>query len=45
MDEEQIKNLVDSVKNELNTKIDKIINYIDKKEEEENESIQEEIVY
>lgn len=45
MDEEQIKNLVDSVKNELNNKIDKIINYIDKKEEEENESIQEEIVY
>lgn len=45
MDEEQIKNLVDSVKNELNTKIDKIINYIDKKEEEENEPIQEEIIY
>lgn len=45
MDEEQIKNLVDSVKNELNNKIDKIINYIDKKEEEENEPIQEEIVY
>lgn len=45
MDEEQIKNLVDSVKNELNNKIDKIINYIDKKEEEENEPIQEEIIY
>lgn len=45
MEREEMQEIIDNLKNEFNSKIDKIITYIDKKEEEENEPIQEEIIY
>lgn len=45
MEREEMQEIIDNLKNEFNSKIDKIITYIDKKEEEENEPVQEEIIY
>lgn len=45
MEKEEMQEIIDNLKNEFNSKIDKIITYIDKKEEEENEPVQEKIVY